>query len=39
MHIQLSAHNVTQELMIDGMEKISLKVVQIQNKTHAIGAF
>ena len=39
MLTQLSACNMTQKLMIDGMKKISLKLVQIQNKTCAIGVF
>ena len=39
MPTQLSACTVTQKVIIDGMKKISLKLVQIQNKTHAIGAF
>ena len=39
MLTQLSAHNMTQKLMIDGMKKISLIKVQIQNKTHVIDPF
>ena len=39
MPTQLSAHNMAQKLMINGMKKISLKLVQIQNKTCVIGTF